>query len=78
MALEPNIAPEGPPTKVGESSGDLAAGLFCSWAILAALYERTHTGQGRQILIRRRAREWSIPRRAPWSRTPASGNGAAL
>ncbi len=32
--------PQGPPMKVGESIGDLAAGLFCSWAILAALYER--------------------------------------
>jgi CoA:oxalate CoA-transferase len=41
--------PEGPPMKVGESIGDLAAGLFCSWAILAALYERTRTGRGRQI-----------------------------
>jgi CoA:oxalate CoA-transferase len=41
--------PAGPPMKVGESIGDLAAGLFCSWAILAALYERTQTGRGRQI-----------------------------
>ncbi len=40
---------EGPPTKVGESIGDLAAGVFCSWAILAALYERTRTGVGRKI-----------------------------
>ena len=30
--------PAGPPTLVGESIGDLAAGLFGSWAILAALY----------------------------------------
>lgn len=41
--------PDGPPMKVGESIGDLAAGLFCSWAVLAALYERTRTGRGRQI-----------------------------
>jgi len=41
--------PTGPPTRVGESIGDLAAGLFCSWAILAALYERQHTGRGRQL-----------------------------
>jgi CoA:oxalate CoA-transferase len=40
---------DGPPTKVGESIGDLSAGLFCSWAILAALYERSRTGCGRQI-----------------------------
>jgi CoA:oxalate CoA-transferase len=41
--------PDGPPTKVGESIGDLAAGLFASWAILAVLFERTRTGQGRHI-----------------------------
>jgi CoA:oxalate CoA-transferase len=41
--------PTGPPTRVGESIGDLAAGLFCSWAILAALYERERTGAGRQL-----------------------------
>jgi CoA:oxalate CoA-transferase len=41
--------PNGPPTRVGESIGDLAAGLFGSWAILAALYERQRTGLGRQL-----------------------------
>jgi len=41
--------PDGPPTKVGESIGDLAAGLFCSWAILAALFERSRTGRGRYL-----------------------------
>ncbi len=41
--------PMGPPMKAGESIGDLAAGLFCSWAILAALFERARTGRGRQI-----------------------------
>jgi CoA:oxalate CoA-transferase len=41
--------PTGPPTRVGESIGDLAAGLFCSWAILAALYERERTGLGQQL-----------------------------
>jgi CoA:oxalate CoA-transferase len=41
--------PAGPPMKVGESIGDLGAGLFCSWAILAALYERQRTGVGRAI-----------------------------
>jgi CoA:oxalate CoA-transferase len=41
--------PDGPPTRTGESIGDLAAGLFCSWAILAALYERERTGVGRQL-----------------------------
>jgi CoA:oxalate CoA-transferase len=41
--------PAGPPTKAGESFGDLAAGLFCAWAILAALLERQRTGIGRQL-----------------------------
>lgn len=41
--------PKGPPMKVGESIGDLAAGLFCSWAVLAALFERSRTGRGRHI-----------------------------
>lgn len=41
--------PHGPPMKVGESIGDLAAGLFCSWAILAALYERHRSGRGRRL-----------------------------
>lgn len=41
--------PDGPPTLVGESIADVAAGLFASWAILAALYERHTTGRGRHI-----------------------------
>ena len=41
--------PAGPPTLVGESIGDLAAGLFGSWAILAALYQRERTGTGCRI-----------------------------
>jgi len=41
--------PDGPPTRVGESFGDLAAGLYASWAILAALFERQRTGAGRQL-----------------------------
>lgn len=35
-----------PPLKVGESYGDLMAGLYAAWAILAALYQRGQTGQG--------------------------------
>jgi len=38
--------PDGAPTRVGESIGDLSAGLFASWAILARLYERERTGRG--------------------------------
>lgn len=42
---------DGPPTKVGESIGDLAAGLFASWSIMAALVERQRTGQGHKLDI---------------------------
>lgn len=41
--------PDGPPTRVGESVGDLVAGLFASWAINAALFDRERSGQGRYI-----------------------------
>ncbi len=36
----------GPPLKVGESDGDLMAGLYASWSILAALHQRDRTGVG--------------------------------
>jgi CoA:oxalate CoA-transferase len=36
----------GPPLKVGESYGDLMAGLYAAWGIMAALYQRGQTGQG--------------------------------
>lgn len=39
----------GKPLKVGESYGDLMAGLYASWAILAALYRRHATGEGATI-----------------------------
>jgi CoA:oxalate CoA-transferase len=39
----------GKPLKVGESYGDLMAGLYASWAILAALYRRNATGEGSTI-----------------------------
>lgn len=41
--------PGGPPTMVGEPIADLVAGLYASWAILAALVERQKTGRGRRI-----------------------------
>jgi crotonobetainyl-CoA:carnitine CoA-transferase CaiB-like acyl-CoA transferase len=40
-----------PPTRVGESLGDLCAGLYASWAILAALHGRQHSGQGQYLDI---------------------------
>lgn len=41
--------PGGPPTRVGSSIGDIAAGQFAIAGILAALYERERTGRGRAI-----------------------------
>ncbi|MEU5836124.1 CoA transferase [Streptomyces diacarni] len=41
--------PDGPPTRVGESVGDLMAGLFASWAVGAALFDRERTGRGRHV-----------------------------
>ena len=41
--------PEGTPTLIGESIADITTGLFGSWAILAALYERERSGVGRRI-----------------------------
>jgi formyl-CoA transferase/CoA:oxalate CoA-transferase len=41
--------PEGGPTRVGESLGDLVAGVFASWAIGAALFARERTGQGAYV-----------------------------
>lgn len=46
-----NAMPEGPPTKVGVPIGDIAAGMFASQTILAALVERARTGKGRRIDI---------------------------
>jgi crotonobetainyl-CoA:carnitine CoA-transferase CaiB-like acyl-CoA transferase len=46
-----NATPDGPPTKVGIPIGDIAAGMFASNAILAALIERGTTGKGRYIDI---------------------------
>lgn len=39
----------GQPLKVGESYGDLMAGLYASWAILAALHKRANSGEGSTI-----------------------------
>lgn len=41
----------GAPLKVGESYGDLMAGLYASWAILAALHKRANTGIGSTLDI---------------------------
>ncbi len=39
----------GRPTRVGESVGDLVAGVFAAWAIAVALLDREKTGRGRHL-----------------------------
>jgi formyl-CoA transferase len=39
----------GPPTKYGVPIGDIGAGMFAAYAIAAALYRRTVTGEGQYI-----------------------------
>ncbi|MDP7468690.1 MAG: CoA transferase, partial [Alphaproteobacteria bacterium] len=41
--------PGGPPTRVGTSIGDIAAGLFTATGVNAALYQRESTGRGVKI-----------------------------
>jgi CoA:oxalate CoA-transferase len=41
--------PNGPPTRVGTSIGDIAAGLFTAVGIASALYHRTQNGEGTKI-----------------------------
>jgi CoA:oxalate CoA-transferase len=41
--------PDGPPTRVGTSIGDITAGLFTAVGILAALRHRDKTGQGQMV-----------------------------
>ncbi len=40
-------AADGPPTLLGESFGDIVAGLYAAWALLAGLYARQRDGAGR-------------------------------
>ncbi|TMS57873.1 CoA transferase [Imbroritus primus] len=41
--------PAGAPTLVGESVADVAAGMFASWGVMAALWQRERTGRGRYL-----------------------------
>jgi CoA:oxalate CoA-transferase len=41
--------PDGEPTRVGTSVGDITAGLFTTIGVNAALYHRTQTGEGQKI-----------------------------
>ena len=47
--MEATGEPEGPPTMVGEAVSDVIAGLFASWATLAALLQQRRTGQGQHV-----------------------------
>lgn len=40
-----------PPTRVGESLGDIVSGIYASWGILVALQARATTGQGQHLDI---------------------------
>ncbi|WP_035872531.1 CaiB/BaiF CoA transferase family protein [Cucumibacter marinus] len=43
--------PEGRANAVGESIADVATGMFASWGILAALFDREKTGEGRYLEV---------------------------
>ena len=47
--MESTGEPDGPPTLVGEAISDVVAGLYASWATLAALYQCARTGQGQHV-----------------------------
>lgn len=47
--MEATGEPDGPPTMVGEAVSDVIAGLFASWATLAALLQQRRTGQGQHV-----------------------------
>lgn len=47
--MEATGEPEGAPTLVGEAISDVVAGLFASWATLAALLQARATGRGQQV-----------------------------
>jgi CoA:oxalate CoA-transferase len=47
--MEATGDPDGPPTLVGEAVSDVVAGLFASWAALAALYQAQRTGRGQHV-----------------------------
>ncbi|WP_189595246.1 CoA transferase, partial [Nocardia cerradoensis] len=42
-------SPESGPTRLGESFGDLIAGLFAAWGISTALLAARTTGQGQHL-----------------------------
>ena len=49
--MEATGEPEGPPTMVGEAVSDVIAGLFASWAALAAVLPQRRTGHGQHVAV---------------------------
>jgi CoA:oxalate CoA-transferase len=47
--MEATGDPDGAPTLVGEAVSDVVAGLFASWATLAALLQTQRTGRGQHV-----------------------------
>ena len=47
--MEATGEPDGAPTLVGEAVSDVVAGLFASWATLAALLQTQRTGRGQHV-----------------------------
>jgi CoA:oxalate CoA-transferase len=47
--MEATGEPAGAPTMVGEAVSDVVAGLFASWATLAALLQQRRTGEGQHV-----------------------------
>ena len=41
--------PDSPPTRVGDAIGDVVAGMYGAWGVLAALMHRSVTGSGQHI-----------------------------
>ena len=69
--------PDGPPTSVGLPICDLGTGMWAVQGILAALYERWHTGKGR--LVECSLLETAMPlktavNRMPMVTMPGAGN----
>lgn len=44
-----NGVADGPPTRVGESIGDISAGIYTAWGILAGLLARERSGRGQYL-----------------------------
>ncbi len=47
--MENTGEPDGAPTMVGEAATDVLTGMFASWAVLAALFQREREGQGQHV-----------------------------